>query len=73
LSVWKPIETLTASDAEFETDPECLGGAIPRGETVILVAFEINGPDFSGLVNVVLPNATLAPVLEKMDAWTPSA
>ncbi|MDP6040583.1 MAG: hypothetical protein QGG64_18695, partial [Candidatus Latescibacteria bacterium] len=54
LSVWVPVETFTARDAEFETDPECLNGAIARGEGVILVAWEIHGPDFSGLVNVVL-------------------
>ena len=73
MSVWTPIETITARDAQFETNPECLDGAIARGETVILVAFQIHGPDISGLVNVVLPYATIESVLGKVDAWVSAA
>lgn len=73
LSTWEPIETITAADGEFETNPEYLAGAIPRDETVLLIAFEINGPDFSGLVNVVLPFSTIESVMGKVDAWVPAA
>ena len=67
LSVWEPVEKLTASDAQLETNPEYLENTIARNETVLLIAVEIHGPDFSGLVNMAYPVGTLESVVGKLE------
>ena len=66
LAAWTPIEKLDAHDAELETNPDFLAEKIARNETVLLLAFEIHGPDFSGLVNVAYPEKTLSSVMDKL-------
>ena len=64
-AAWKPLGDIRMSDAELETDPNGMKIAEPE-DTVILVAVEVNGPDFSGLVTVCYPDATLESVLAKL-------
>ena len=59
---WEPIEKISVAECALETNPEYIGVADP-GDTVILVAFEVHGHNFSGLVNVCYPYKTLEPVL----------
>lgn len=73
MGVWSSIQTLAAEDALLETNPEALiVGDLKPSSLVILIAFEINGPDFSGLMSLTYPWMTLETTLQKLDAWTPA-
>ena len=63
---WEPIEKIQVSDCELETNPEYVGVAEP-GDTVVLIAFEVHGQHFNGLLNVCYPYKTLEPVLSKFN------
>ena len=63
--IWEPVESIRVSDAELETNPAHIGLAKP-GETVLLIAFEINAPAHSGLIRICYPYSTLESVLPKL-------
>jgi len=60
--VWKPLVEVEILDAELETNAEFMQTAAP-GDTVILIAFEVNAQHASGLITLVYPYFTLEPVL----------
>lgn len=64
-TAWKPVGEVQITDAELESDPNLMN-IVERGEWVVLVAFEVNGPDFSGLVTLCYPDSTLEPALPKL-------
>ena len=67
LVAWEPVGKLSADQPMLETNPEYLAEAIARNETVMLVAIETHGPDFSGLVNFAYPVRTLESVAGKLE------
>ncbi len=64
-TIWEPIEKIQVSDAELETNADYIQVAKP-GDTVLLVAFEMNAPAHSGLINVCYPLSTLESVVSKL-------
>lgn len=64
-AAWKPIADVQITDAQLETNPNLMQIA-ERNEWVVLVAFEINGPDFSGLKTLCYPDSTLQPALPQL-------
>ena len=65
---WTLMEKLCSHDAVLETNPEYLAETIAPEETVMLVAIQIDGPDFSGLVNMAYPVRTLESVVGKLES-----
>ena len=70
---WEMLIKIQVSDAELETNPEFMHVAAPS-DTVILIAFEVNTPHASGLVNLCYPYFTLEPVMPYLNvtAWAAS-
>ena len=68
VKIWEPVLKVDPQNAELEINPEYILDGVPRNSTVLLVAFEINGPDFSGLISLTYPWMTLVTTLQKLDA-----
>ena len=64
-AIWEPVEKILVSDAELETDPADVRIVQP-GDTVLLVAFELNAPRHSGLITLCYPLVTLESVLPRL-------
>ena len=64
-ATWEPILRVEISDIELETNPEFM--QITAGsEIVILLAFEVNSTNASGLVSLCYPFFTLESILPKL-------
>ena len=68
-ATWLPLLKVRVSDAELETNPEFMQVASPS-DTVVLIAFEVNTPRASGLVNLCYPYFTLEPVMSYLNVQT---
>ena len=61
-ATWEPILDVDLREVELETNPEFMQITAPS-EIVILLAFEVNSTNASGLVSVCYPFFTLEPIL----------
>ena len=61
-ATWSPIAPIEIHDIELETNPEFMQVSAPH-EIVILIAFEMNSTNMTGLVSVCYPFFTLEPLL----------
>lgn len=68
-ATWQPIAKVEISDIELETNPEFMQ-ITAASEIVILLAFEINSTNASGLVSVCYPFFTLEPLLPLLGQQT---
>jgi len=68
-ATWKPLLKVQVSDAELETNPEFMQIARPS-DTVMLIAFEVNMQNVSGLVSLCYPYFTLEPVMSYLSVTT---
>ena len=66
---WEALLKIQVSDAELETNPEFMQIAAPS-DTVVLIAFEVNTPNASGLVNLCYPYFTLEPIMSYLNVRT---
>ena len=64
-STWEPILRVEISDIELETNPEFMQ-ITAASEIVILLAFEVNSTNASGLVSVCYPFFTLESILPRL-------
>lgn len=64
-AIWEPIEKIWVTDATLETDKTLIDIA-SAGDTVLLVAFEMNAPQHSGLIRLAYPASTIESVLPKL-------
>ena len=64
-ATWEPILPVEIYDIELETNPEFMQITAAQ-EIVILMAFEVNSTNASGLVSVCYPFFTLEPILPKL-------
>ena len=64
-STWEPILRVEISDIELETNPEFMQITAPS-EIVILLAFEVNSSNMSGLISLCYPFFTLEPILPRL-------
>ena len=64
-ATWEPIVRAQIRDIELETNPEFMQITAPS-EIVILLAFEINATNMSGLVSLCYPFFTLEPLLPRL-------
>ncbi len=64
-ATWEPILQVNISDIELETNPEFMQ-ITAASEIVILLAFEINGSNFSGLISLCYPFFTLESILPRL-------
>ena len=64
-ATWDPILRVEISDVELETNPEFMQITAPS-ETVILLAFEVNSTNASGLVSLCYPFFTLESILPRL-------
>ena len=69
-ATWRPIKSLLISDVELETNPEFMQ-ITAASEIVILLAFEINTSQASGLLSVCYPFFTLEPLLHLLGRRSP--
>jgi flagellar motor switch protein FliM len=68
-ATWEPILRVEIYDIELETNPEFMQITSPS-EIVILLAFEVNSTNASGLVSVCYPFFTLEPILPRLGLQT---
>lgn len=68
-TTWEALLDIQISDLELETNPEFMQIARP-GDTVILIAFEINMQHASGLIELCLPYFTLEPIMQYLNVQT---
>ena len=64
-ATWEPILRVEISDVELETNPEFMQITVPS-EIVILLAFEVNSTNASGLVSLCYPFFTLESILPRL-------
>ena len=64
-TTWEPLQKVDVTDATLETDPIEMKIVAPS-HWIHLVALKVDGPDFSGLVNLCYPDCTLESVLPKL-------
>ena len=64
-ATWEPIVPVEIHDIELETNPEFIQ-ITAASEIVILLAFEVNTANFSGLVSLCYPFFTLEPLLPRL-------
>ena len=64
-ATWEPILRVEISDIELETNPEFMQ-ITAASEIVILLAFEINSTNASGLVSLCYPFFTLESILPRL-------
>ena len=68
-ATWEPILPVEITDIELETNPEFM--KITAGsEIVILLAFEVNSTNASGLVSLCYPFFTLEPIMPLLGQQT---
>lgn len=68
-ATWAPLLEIGVSNPELETNPEFMQVAAPS-DTVVLIAFEVNMPAASGLVNLCYPYFTIEPVMSLFNVQT---
>jgi len=68
-ATWEPILPVEVSDIELETNPEFMQ-ITAASEIVILLAFEVNSANASGLVSVCYPFFTLESILPRLGQQT---
>lgn len=68
-ATWEPILRVEISDIELETNPEFMQ-ITAASEIVILVAFEVNSTNASGLVSLCYPFFTLESILPRLGQQT---
>ena len=68
-ATWEPILRVEISDIELETNPEFMQ-ITAASEIVILLAFEINSANASGLVSLCYPFFTLESILPRLGQQT---
>jgi flagellar motor switch protein FliM len=61
-ATWEPVKRVDVTDIELETNPEFMQ-ITAASEIVILLAFEVNSTNASGLISLCYPFFTLEPVL----------
>jgi flagellar motor switch protein FliM len=64
-ATWEPILPVEISDVELETNPEFMQ-ITAANEIVILLAFEMNTPNASGLISLCYPFFTLESILPRL-------
>jgi flagellar motor switch protein FliM len=64
-TAWAPIEKINVSDATVVTNP-IENTIVAPSQTVLLIAFELNGPKHSGLISVVYPFSTIESIMPKL-------
>ena len=64
-ATWEPILRVEVSDVELETNPEFMQ-ITAASEIVILLAFEVNSTNASGLVSLCYPFFTLESILPRL-------
>ncbi|MBI2503853.1 MAG: flagellar motor switch protein FliM [Candidatus Latescibacteria bacterium] len=64
-ATWEPILRVEISDVELETNPEFMQ-ITAASEIVILLAFEVNSTNASGLVSLCYPFFTLESILPRL-------
>jgi len=67
---WRPIRECPISDVELETNPEFMQITAPS-EIVILLAFEVNATNMSGLISLCYPFFTLEPLVHLLGRRSP--
>ena len=68
-ATWEPVVRAEISDIELETNPEFMQ-ITAASEIVILLAFEVNSTNASGLVSLAYPFFTLSPILPRLGQQT---
>jgi flagellar motor switch protein FliM len=68
-ATWEPVQRVEISDIELETNPEFMQISA-ASEIVILLAFEVNSTNASGLVSLCYPFFTLEPILSRLGEQT---
>ena len=68
-ATWEPILRVEISDIEMETNPEFMQ-ITAASEIVILLAFEVNSTNASGLVSLCYPFFTLESILPRLGQQT---
>ena len=68
-ATWEPILPVEVSDIELETNPEFMQ-ITAASEIVILLAFEVNSTNASGLVSLCYPFFTLESILPRLGQQT---
>ena len=68
-ATWEPILQVEISDIELETNPEFMQ-ITAASEIVILLAFELNSTNMSGLVSLCYPFFTLESILPRLGQQT---
>jgi len=68
-ATWEPILRVEVSDIELETNPEFMQ-ITAASEIVILLAFEVNSTNASGLVSLCYPFFTLESILPRLGQQT---
>jgi len=68
-ATWEPILRVEISDIELETNPEFIQ-ITAASEIVILLAFEVNSTNASGLVSLCYPSFTLESILPRLGQQT---
>ena len=68
-ATWEPILPVEISDIELETNPEFMQ-ITAASEIVILLAFEVNSTNMSGLVSLCYPFFTLESILPRLGQQT---
>ncbi|MFC1526278.1 flagellar motor switch protein FliM [Candidatus Latescibacterota bacterium] len=68
-ATWEPILPVEVSDIELETNPEFMQ-ITAASEIVILLAFEVNSTNASGLISVCYPFFTLESILPLLGRQT---
>ena len=66
-SVWAAVTAFTGSNAQFETNPDCLGAG-QDNDHVALIAFDVHLPHASGKISLCYPIAALDAVLPMLEA-----
>jgi flagellar motor switch protein FliM len=64
-ATWEPILRVEITDIELETNPEFMQ-ITAAGEIIILMAFEVNSVNASGLVSLCYPFFTLESILPRL-------
>ena len=68
-ATWEPILRVEISDIELETNPEFMQ-ITAASEIVILLAFEVNSTNMSGLISLCYPFFTLESILPRLGQQT---
>jgi flagellar motor switch protein FliM len=69
-AAWGPVEKVRVRDATIEQNKSELSIA-QTGDTILLVGYECHMQHANGIIRFAYPLSTLAPILGKLDSWTP--